>query len=235
MFARQTDRGRALPLYFEILEYPIEKGSQNLFVIEAVRHFFAAAQCTPLLVFDRGFACPTIIRFLAQNQRQFVIRIKKRKFLTDACGISQATEAFTENDVRVHAYGHDLRLIRSDDPGNGNDSWYLITNDVASTRTSIIEKYYHRFEIEEFFRDAKHVLGFEYLNFKTLHGLTVALWFALLTVWFFERLAQTLTEEQETERKHWRVSRFRYVYENFVRETLRATDYVPRTLFLPFV
>ncbi len=83
MFAKQTKKGRAIPLYFEILEYPIEKDSQNLFVIEAVRRFFATAGCTPTLVFDRGFACPFIIRFLAQYQYRFVIRVKKRKSLVD--------------------------------------------------------------------------------------------------------------------------------------------------------
>ena len=165
MFARQTHRGRAMPLYFEILEYPIEKDSQNLFVIEAIMRFFAYARCTPTLVFDRGFACPSIIRFLAQNRYRFVIRIKKRKFLADDSGESRAAEDFAQNDCLAHAYGHYLRLVISNDPGNGNDPWYLITNDVDSTRETIIAWYYHRFEIEEFFRDAKHILGFERLNF----------------------------------------------------------------------
>lgn len=235
MFAKQTRKGRALPLYFEILKYPIEKDSQNLFVSEAIKRFFAAAGCTPTLVFDRGFACPSIIRFLAQHQYTFIIRIKKRKFLVDADAVSKAAESFVENDCRVSAYSTRLRLVRSEKPENGNDPWYLVTNDIVSTRTAIIDQYYHRFEIEEFFRDAKHILGFERLSFKTTQGLTIALWFALLTAWFFERCAETLTELQEAERKAWRVSRFRYVYERLLHETLRATDYVPRTLFLPFV
>jgi hypothetical protein len=41
MFAKQTRRGRAIPLYFEVLRYPIEKGSQNLFVIAAIKRFTA--------------------------------------------------------------------------------------------------------------------------------------------------------------------------------------------------
>lgn len=236
MFARQTQRGRAVPVYFEILEYPIKKGSQNLFVIDAIRHFFALSECAPILVFDRGFACPSIIHFLAQNQYQFIIRIKKRKFLCDALSAApNAAELFEENDVHAHAYGEALRLIRSDDPKNGNDPWYLITNDTHSTRSEIIARYYHRFEIEEFFRDAKHILGFEYLNFKTLQGLTTALWFALLSTWFFTQCALTLSEAEETERLHWHVSRFRYVYETFMRERLQARDQNSYTLFLPLV
>ena len=235
MFARQTHTGRALPVYFEILEYPIEKDSQNLFVIEAIKHFVAQSGCVPTFVFDRGFACPSIIQFLAQNQYRFIIRIKQRKFLADADGVSKAAESFEENDVPVYAYGDCLRLIRSDDPKNGNDPWYLITNNCESTRNEIIARYYHRFEIEEFFRDAKHILGFEYLNFKTLQGLRIALWFALLSTWFFAQLALTLSDAEETERLHWHVSRFRYVYESLMRERLRVREEDSYTLFLPLV
>lgn len=235
MFARQTQKGRAVPVYFEILEYPIEKGSQNLFVIEAITRFFSLSKCAPTLVFDRGFACPSIIQFLAQNKYQFVIRIKKRKSLADANGILKASESFRENDVHTRAYGEFLRLIRSNDPKNGNDPWYLITNDFESTRSEIIVRYYHRFEIEEFFRDAKHILGFEYLNFKTRRGLALMLWFALLSTWFFAQIALTLTETEETERLQWQVSRFRYVYETLMHERLRSRDEGVYTLFLPLV
>lgn len=225
MFAKQTKRGRALPLYFEVLQYPIEKDSQNLFVIAAITRFFETVGCTPILVFDRGFACPSILRFLAQHQHKFIIRIKKRKFLAHSkTGKIAAAEDFKSYDVRVHVYGHDLRLIASDDPCNGNDPWYLVTNDFASTRKQIIAHYYHRFEIEEFFRDCKRILGFEYLRFKTTQGLAVALWFALLTCWLFEKITHALTEAQEQERARWRVSRFRYVYESITRELLRAAE-----------
>ncbi len=222
-------------MYFEILEYPIERDSQNTFIIAAITRFFATADCVPVLVFDRGFACPSIIHFLAQNQHQFIIRIKKRKLLTHATGTAIAAEEFTEHDCVVRAYGTTLRLIRSDDPKNGNDPWYLITNDTRSTRAAIISMYYHRFEIEEFFRDAKHLLGFEHLTFKTAQSLSMALWFALLTTWFFERMTLLLTSAQEAERKRWNVSHFRYVLERLSHELLHPRDERPYTLFLPFV
>lgn len=236
MFAKQTRDGRAIPLYFEILEYPIEKDSQNSFVIAAIKRFFVHAGCTPTLVFDRGFACPSIIHFLAQNNYTFIIRIKKRKSLRDATnGETHAAESFGANNVLVHAYGHDLRLVVSDKPTNDNDPWYLITNDTQSSREAVITRYYHRFEIEEFFRDAKRLLRLEWVHFKTVQSLTITLWFALLTTWFFERIARALTDAQEAERKRWRVSRFRYVYETSLREILHAVENIPRTLFLPFV
>jgi hypothetical protein len=223
MFAKQTKKGRAIPLYFEILEYPIEKDSQNLFVIETIKHFFEAAGCTPTLVFDRGFACPSIIKFLAQNKHAFIIRIKKRKSLADQkTEKTCAAEDFKTNDVLVHAYDNDLRLVVSDKPANDNDPWYLITNDATATRDGIITMYYHRFEIEEFFRDCKRIIGFEYLRFKTTRGLSIALWFAILTCWLFERMTSVLTDAQECERSLWAVSQFRYVYERIRIEGVRA-------------
>jgi hypothetical protein len=230
MFAKQTKKGRAIPLYFEILEYPIERDSQNLFVIEVIKHFFQAADCTPTLVFDRGFACPSIIRFLAQHRYKFIIRIKKRKMLAgsktqQAC----AAEAFKANDCFVHAYDNDLRLIVSEKPENDNDPWYLITNDVDATRKTIIDRYYHRFEIEEFFRDAKRLLRLEWVRFKTRQSLAVMLWFAILTCWLFERIAATLTDAQEQQRDLWQVSLFRYVHESLLHEMLRALERVVGT------
>ena len=225
MFARQTTRGRAIPLYFQVLEYPIERDSQNLFVIEAIKRFFVHAGSTPTLVFDRGFACPSIIRFLAQNNYTFIIRIKKRKSLADSkTGTQCAAEDFKMNDCSVHAYGCDLRLICSDKPANDNDPWYLITNGTKLTRDEIITMYYRRFEIEEFFRDAKRLLRLEWVRFKTVQSLTIALWFAILTCWFFERIAGELTEAQEFERTCWKVSLFRYVQESLMHEMLRAAQ-----------
>lgn len=225
MFAKQTKKGRALPLYFEILAYPIEKDSQNLFVNAAITRFFATVGCTPTLVFDRGFACPAIIHFLAQRKYRFIIRIKKRKFL---CGVqsghTHAAESFGSNDVSVRAYGHDLRLIASDKPKNDNDPWYLVTNDTTSSREEVILMYYHRFEIEEFFRDAKRLLRLEWVRFKTSRSLMIALWFAILTCWLFEIIAEKLTDSQKQECARWRVSTFRYIFESSFHELLRAAQ-----------
>lgn len=233
MFAKQTKKGRATPLYFEILEYPIERDSQNLFVIAAIQRFFSYAGCAPTLVFDRGFACPSVIRFLAQNKYKFIIRIKKRKFLADAkTGKPCAAEDFRKHDIHVYAYGHTLRLVHSDNPGNGNDPWYLITNDIGSTREDIILMYYHRFEIEEFFRDAKRLLRLEWTRFKTTQSLSIALWFAILTCWLFERITAKLADAQEAERVRWHVSLFRYVQESFVHEMLRAAENAVRAPLL---
>jgi hypothetical protein len=223
MFAKQTHKGRAIPLYFEILEYPIEKDSQNLFVIETIKHFYENVKCTPTLVFDRGFACPSIVRFLAQNKHKFVIRIKKRKFLVSVNGGQMnAAESFEENDAYVIAYGCDLRVIRSDKPLNDNDPWYLITNDNDSTREEIIARYTTVSRLNNSFG-----MPSDYCGLSGYASRQIALWFAILTCWLFERIASDLTEAQESERKQWHVSRFRYVYENILREILRAAESAP--------
>ena len=223
MFAKQTSRGRAVPIYFDILEYPIQRNSQNTFVIQAIERLVQVLGYRPTLVFDRGFACPTIINHLAKNGHRFVIRIKRRKGVTQrTTDVRCAAEDTQSNDVLVHEYGVDLRLITSDKPKNDNDPWYLITNDEAATRDAIISRYYHRFEIEEFFRDAKRLLGLEYIQFKTTQSLSVALWFAILTVWLFEHMTRTLSDDERNERALWHVSEFRYVLEKIRHAAWRA-------------
>jgi hypothetical protein len=221
MFAKQTRKGRALPLYFEILEYPIEKDSQNLFVSAVIDRFVTIVGCRPLFVFDRGFACPSIIKHMAKQGLRFIIRIKKRKRFHHRATYA-AAEDMGANDLRVLGYALPLRLVVSDDPKNGNDPWYLMTNDTVSSREEIIQKYYYRFEIEEFFRDAKRLLGLEYLRFNSARSCSIALWFVILTMWLFEEIAEGFTEANEAERLRFGLSRVRYIMEIIRRESLWA-------------
>jgi hypothetical protein len=183
-FAMQTRLGRALPVYFEIITYPITKDSQNLFICEAIERLVEAVGCRPKLVMDRGFACPHILKHLASLSHPFIVRIKSMKTLTDAeKQLIFKAKAAPDNDLVVHVYEHDLRLVVSDDPGNGHEPWYLITNDVISVRDGIIAHYYHRFEIEEFFKDAKWLQGLEHLRVKKIQSMSVVLWFVILGWW----------------------------------------------------
>ena len=179
MFAKQTKRGRAIPLYFEILQYPIQKGSQNLFVIKAIRNFKNIVGFKPKLVFDRGFACPYIVKFLAQNKYIFIIRIKKGKSASNVHSMKIfLVKENLEKDTLVYMYSKRLRLVISDQSENMKEPWYLITNDFNSSGKKIIELYYHRFEIEEFFRDAKRLLNLEHVRFEKELSLKTSLWFA---------------------------------------------------------
>lgn len=183
-FAVETRQGRALPIYFEIIVYPIKEDSQNLFIRQAIERFSAAVSCCPKLVMDRGFACPYIIEYLAEASHPFLVRIKSVKTLTarEKQLIFKARQA-PDNDLEVRAYEHDLRLVVSADPNNGNEPWYLITNDFASLRPAVIRDYYYRFEIEEFFKDAKWLQGLEHLKVRKIQSMSVVLWFVILGWW----------------------------------------------------
>lgn len=226
MFAKQTKKGRTIPLYFEILTYPIGKGSsQNLFIIKAIGNFAMLVGCKPKLVFDRGFACPAIIRFLRRNQHRFVVRIKKCKAV-----VARETQErilvrnARRNDMRAYAYNYDLRLAISEYSGKNEEPWYLITNDVRSSREKIIDTYYHRFEIEEFFRDAKRILGLEHVRFKTPLSLSIALWFAMLGFWFLWELEEKLGEQTKKARSMMRLSIIRYYFEQLHKEIILAAE-----------
>ena len=183
MFAIQTRKGRAIPIFFKIITYPIEKDSQNMFIINAIEEFVELIGFRPKLVFDRGFACPSIIQHLAKNKHIFYIRIKGGKHVEiegeDSCQVRDVVE----NDALVSAYDSSLRLITSNSPNNGNEPWYLITNDKRSSRKTIIDYYYFRFEIEEFFKDAKWIQGLEFMKFEKIESVTTLLWFVLIGWW----------------------------------------------------
>ena len=225
MFAKQTKRGRAIPLYFEILEYPIEKDSQNIFIVQAIKNFSDIIGFKPKLVFDRGFACPVLIRYMAQNKYIFIIRIKKGKsastFNTDK--VFLVKDSGSKNSS-VFMYGLKLRLIVSDQLEGMKEPWYLITNDVISSRKKIIEQYYHRFEIEEFFRDAKRLLNLEQVRFEKPLSLSISLWFTILGVWFFSHVEDMMDENDRKSRIAMCLSYTRYLFEKINREYVLSAE-----------
>lgn len=182
-FAVQTRLGRALPVYFEIITYPIKKDSQNIFICQAIERFVAAVNCRPKLVMDRGFACPHIVKHMADVSHPFVVRIKGIKQFRNWQNRLFKARNTRQLDQVIQGYGRRLRLVISDDPSNGNEPWYLVTNDIISVRDGIIADYYHRFEIEEFFKDAKWLQGLEHLRFQKIQSMSVVLWFVILGWW----------------------------------------------------
>jgi len=200
MFAKRTNTGRALPVYFEILTYPIEKDSQNIFVITAIKNF--CTYITPLdvsFVFDRGFACPAIIEYLFKNKLVFYIRIKSCK--TPAYKTyTQKARDFNSGVHLVKAYENKQLTLTvtpapPGKPGKLQEPWYIISNDVWNTAKTITEIYYHRFEIEEFFKEAKRLFGLEYIRFKKYTSLSIILWFVMLNFWLQRYLLKTAQQE----------------------------------------
>ncbi len=188
MLAMQTKRGRALPLFFDILTYPIKTGSQNLFIIQTIKSFLKLISKNVSLVFDRGFACPSIIEYLVRRKIIFFIRIKSCKLVENTKGVNQKVKTFSAGKHKVKAYGYNLYLVVSPNKENTKEPWYIITNDPNKTAEEICGIYYHRFEIEEFFKDAKHLYGLEKIKVKTIKTLKMVLWFVILGFWFLNGL-----------------------------------------------
>jgi hypothetical protein len=219
MFAKQTHKGRGIPIYFEILEKSNSRGFQNTFILQALKNFEALLGFKPKLVFDRGFACPSIIRYLCDNSWNFCIRIKKcKKVFNIHAGKNVKIKDSAESDFECLAYEQKkkLRIIISDLVSGQKEPWYLITNDFKSNRETIIKRYYYRFEIEELFRDGKRLLGLEGVTFKNWQSLAVTLWFVVAGLWFFwwceDKFMANLKQEKKL-RQQMGLSVIRYWFE----------------------
>lgn len=217
MFARQTRKRRAIPLYFET--YIPRKDFQNSFIIQAIKDFAAIVGFKPYLVFDRGFACPSLIRFLEENGFKFIIRVRKIKQFSLIGGKEKfrAKDA-AGNDLLTEAYSCNLRLVISDPDGKNNEPWYLVTNDFTNSREAIIDNYYHRFEIEEFFKDANRFLGLEFFNFKKQLTLEIILWFVILSTWFIWFIEAQMNDADRKLKSLMRISVVRYCWEALWRQ-----------------
>lgn len=208
MFAKQTGNGRALPLWFKVLPYGWTKEtSQNTFVTETISAFVASVGCDVTLVFDRGFAAPTIVQYLCEQQIRFVLRIKGDKKVLGRKGGTKA-RWLSAGLHPVWVYGNRLNLVVSPEPtvklktaSKAREPWFLLTNDLPLTAEQVTDVYYHRFEIEEVFKDAKHLFGLEYVQFKLPERLTTVLWFVVLGFWLHERLEQTLAASKTVVQK----------------------------------
>ncbi|MCL5783955.1 MAG: transposase [Patescibacteria group bacterium] len=184
-FGLQTDEGRAIPVWANCLTYPLkEVRSQNTFVISEVKDFGQTLGFYPRFVFDRGFWIPDLIKLFLEEEITFYLRIKAGKLLEESEGKFKSAKALGKltKDTPIKLYGRTLRLVISPPPpkqivkkeGKKAERWYILTNDLTSTREQILDIYYHRFEIEETFKDLKYVSKLKKffikkrLSFKTL-------------------------------------------------------------------
>ncbi len=88
-------------------------------------------------------------------------------------------------------FGYHMRLVVSPPPPKQQDPkkkqntqrWYILTTDMESKREAILLIYATRFEIEETFKDYKHIQKLKALRIKTITTFTVLLWFASVAQW----------------------------------------------------
>lgn len=193
-FGVQTNLGRAIPVYANCLTYPIKQvGSQNYFVLCQLHKFGALLGFYPRFVFDRGFWIPIVMKWMIEKDIIFYLRIKQgqRLELLDGKKKSALKIGQSKKDKIVVWNGFKLRLVVSPPPpekvvnkeGKKAERWYVLTNDFSSSRKEILLIYRCRFEIEETFKDLKHVFDLKKFFIKKKLTFKTLLMFACLAFW----------------------------------------------------
>ena len=101
---------------------------------------------------------------------------------------SAKTLGSRNKDNQVKLYGHNLRLIVSPPPPKKQgfllkERWYILTNDFKSQRKEALIIYKHRFEIEETFKDLKHICKLKKFLIKKNLTFKILLMFETLAFW----------------------------------------------------
>lgn len=200
-FAKQTNLGRSLPVYIATITYPIKsEDSQTQFIEEQIQKFVTLLSFCPHLVFDRGFESPYLVPFLVRQKIPFSMRFRKDKHVLYCFKeIPLRNLPWFEKDCVVEVYEDiSLRVVVSEKlserrDGCGNEEpWYIITSDFLTTKEAVIGRYYFRFEIEETFKDLKHIQNLKkFYKIKKQQTFQVLLWFCILTIWLSFLLKQT--------------------------------------------
>lgn len=207
-FGLQTLMGRAIPLFFNAIRYPVKTaGSQNIFIIETIKNLKEILGFSPIFVLDRGFAIPSLIHFFLEEEIVYHIRSKSGKTVTmypmrevknmEEIDSLIKMKQVREKDVVVKVYGTPQRLVISDHEGKNKEPWYILTNDFSSPRKKVLETYYYRFEIEETFKDLKHLKNLEHLQVRSEKSFKTVMWFMILGCWlaYLVHMIQTNTKE----------------------------------------
>jgi hypothetical protein len=182
-FGVQTNAGRAIPIWADCITYPIQQAtSQNIFIIDQIKQFKAILGYYPRFVFDRGFMIPSLIKFMIENDIVFYIRMKKAKHVVWK-DTHIPIHKLKGVDSTIQAYGATLKVIRSDKPDDEKEPWYIISNDMQKKREKIVRIYYYRFEIEEVFKDMKHLFDVKKLLIRRKQTFRILLWFMILSFW----------------------------------------------------
>jgi hypothetical protein len=240
--AVQTRHGRAIPCFVETtyaLHLPAagskhvtkrldalrtdmlfarEQQSFTGHTIDALQDFHDRLGFWPNLVFDRGFANESMVEHLAAEEATFYIRLKGGNYV--GCdGTATKIEQLARKDATVRVFGMTLRVVRSPKSRRAPEPWYILTNDMHSSRHNVVQIYYHRFEIEESFKDTKHLFELHQLKFMRPTSLKVVLWLVFLgiAVLYVVTKPPTKHHTEKTNPKKF-VSWVRQAWEHFQRE-----------------
>lgn len=181
----------------------------------------------PKLVFDRGFCNGSIVEHLQAEEATFYIRLKGGNHV-ECDGQTTKVEHLGEKDASVELFGLTLRIIRSPKSRRAREPWYILTNDMSSSRTKIVRIYYHRFEIEETFKDTKHLFELHHVSFTRPTSLKTVLWLVFLGIavlYTVTRPTKTGTKKSDSGNSHPKkyLSWVRRAYEQFQRALTQQT------------
>ena len=189
--------------------------------IDALQDFADRLGFWPKLVFDRGFGNESLITHLTAEGATFYVRLKGGRFveLDDGETVTRLNvRGLKEKDTTVQLYGLTLRVIRSPRGRRSPEPWYILTNDIHSSRTRIVRIYYHRFEIEESFKDTKHLFELKRLSVMKPNSLKVVLWLVFLGIALLYAVTEPTKARSKMTDPKKRISWIRWAYEQFQRE-----------------
>ena len=230
----QTREGRSIPIWFDIIKYPVGKDSQNIFILDVLREFLEVVGCTPKIVCDRGFIGEYLIHGFIDLGLTFYVRMKsgkywlvneKRRRLEKQWKLDQVGEMYGEK-IRVVRSGRTLqKQLKAKEP------WFIISNDFVSSREMILQTYYFRFEIEETFKDLKHIFNSSQKYLTKISTLKTILWFQTLGIWIFWKFNKQTFFTKQKAKQHLKkkLSWIKYIFEHLTRETTKLVLPEPNT------
>jgi hypothetical protein len=149
--------------------------------IDSLQDFADRLGFWPRLVFDRGFGNESLLMHLQSEGATFYVRLKAGRRIT-LNGQRIEVKRLNNADATVSLFGTTLRVVRSPKGRRSPEPWYILTNDQVSSRNRIVRIYYHRFEIEETFRDMKHIFELKRTRLRKPLSLKIVFWFVGLGI-----------------------------------------------------
>jgi len=236
--ARQTGNGRAIPCFVETTyahhipndsDQPrwqrlrtamiVARKSQSFtgHTIDALQDFADRLGFWPKLVFDRGFGNESLVTHLAAEGCTFYVRLKAGRYI-ELDGQRISVNGLAKKDSLVALFGLTLRVIQTPESRRHPEPWYILTNDLTSSRTKIARIYYHRFEIEEAFKDVKHLFELKRVQFDKPNSLKILLWFVSIGIALLYMTTKATMHQEHYQNNKKRRSWVRIAYEQFQRE-----------------
>jgi len=235
--AIQTRKGRSIPCMVEttyalqIPAHSLKPSKQKLraamvavrrtqsftgHTIDALQDFADRLGFWPKLVFDRGFGNESIIEHLSSQGATFYIRMKAGRYV-EYDGDRVEIKQLKQKDATVELFGLTLRVIRSPKSRRAKEPWYILTNDLSSSRSKIVRVYYYRFEIEETFKDIKHIWEYKRTRLHKPNSLKTLLWFVCIGIALLYLVTKPTKRQLYSSNPKKRTSWLRQAYEQYQR------------------